>query len=306
MAKTLLLPRSTLASGPCSLCRCEGSGHLAWTNFNENAGWRDVIWTAEAWRAWPLRSPSPLFQLPNFTPHLIAFDWMHVKYLGHDQFTYGSVLSLLTKYVLTDEPHANLAKVWRDILSYYDTHAVPCRYRYLNKTSMYERVFPKYPKLRGKAAEVKYLAGPIYFVWHKYHSPHLRVHRQILLYLKLNLEIEEALILHKDEVALPREEAIEFKHKISTMLLLLTGIAEHFLEERLFNLTQKAHFLQHISLLTEFLNPRLAWCFQGEDMQRRMACLAKSSVNGLQPGQTIGKMFRRYRLALHLTLQDND
>ena len=40
--------------------------------------------------------------------------------------------------------------------------------------------------------------------------------------------------------------------------------------------------------------------------KRRKARLAKSSVNGLQPGQTIGKMFRRYRIALHLTLQDDD
>ena len=73
---------------------------------------------------------------------------MHVKYLGHDQFTYGSVLSLLTKYVLTGDQNANLARVWRNILGFYDTYAVPYQHRYLNKTSIFERV---HPKLRGKA-----------------------------------------------------------------------------------------------------------------------------------------------------------
>lgn len=36
-------------------------------------------------------------------------------------------------------------------------YKVPCRYRYLNRLSMFERKAPQYPKLRGKAAEIKYL-----------------------------------------------------------------------------------------------------------------------------------------------------
>ena len=80
--KALLLPRSTLASGPCSLCRCTGSGPLSWTDFRKTAGWRAVQWSAAAWRAWPDRSRSSLFEMRNFSPWLLALDWMHCKYLG--------------------------------------------------------------------------------------------------------------------------------------------------------------------------------------------------------------------------------
>jgi hypothetical protein len=84
------------------------------------------------------------------------------------------------------------------------------------------------------------------------------------------------------------------------MLLLLSNIAEHFIADKLFNLTQKSHFMQHISLLARFLSPRLTRCFMGEDMQRRISTLAEACVNCQRPGQTIGKMMVRYRIALHL------
>ena len=306
MNKTLLLPRSTLASGPCCLCRCVGSGPLTWMDFRPTAPWRGVLWKAYHWRLWPGRSPSPLFELlPHFSPWLISHDWLHCKYLGHDQLVYGSVLSLLVRHVLPgNNAQANLAQIWRDIQWHYSQYPVPVRFKYLNKLSMFERKHPAYPKLRGKGAEVKYLCGPLLYCWQKYHSEHLQVHRQILLYLQLNNEIEETLIVYRLETALPPAEADKFEHTVTTMLLLLSSIAEHFLAERLFNITQKAHFLQHLSLLSRFVSPRLTWCFQGEDMQKRMSCLAKTCVNGQRAGQTIGKMLARYRLALHLELSE--
>ena len=60
LTKALLLPRSTLASGPCSLCRCTGSGPYTWCDFRPTAAWRTVCWTAHGWRQWPGRSRSPL------------------------------------------------------------------------------------------------------------------------------------------------------------------------------------------------------------------------------------------------------
>ena len=82
--KALLLPRSTQEKGPCSLRRCRGKGAFTWSDFRRQAPWRQVQWTAQAWRNWPDRSPSILFTLENFSPWLIAMDLMHVKYLGHE------------------------------------------------------------------------------------------------------------------------------------------------------------------------------------------------------------------------------
>ena len=298
--KALLLPRSTQEKGPCSLRRCRGKGAFTWSDFRRQAPWRQVQWTAQAWRNWPDRSPSILFTLENFSPWLIAMDLMHVKYLGHDQQVYGSILTLLCSHILPGSAADNIKQIWKDIQAIYAEHNVPCRFRYLNRTSMYTRKAPQYPKLRGKAAEIKYLALPLYLIWQRYSKSNIFVHKQILLYLKLNLEAEELLAVHKGDLAFPPDAAKRFEQIIESMLLVLTAIAEHFLPDRLFNITQKAHFLQHISVLARFINPRLLWCFMGEDMQKRMSGLAKTCVNGLKPGQTSHKMLSRYRIALHL------
>ena len=300
LAKILALPKSTLEKGPCCLCRCRGKGPNTWMDFRDSAPWRDLQWSAVAWRAWPDRSPCPLFKEPGFSPWVIALDWMHCKYLGHDQLCYGSVLSLLTKHILPGDPSENIRQIWNDICYFYKEQSVPCRFRYLNRVSMFERKSPQYPKLRGKAAEIKYLCGPLLSVWQKYMNRRLKVHREIELYLTMNRDLEEILIVNRQDLALPEEDAKKFQHLCTGMLLLLSNIAEHFIADKLFNLTQKSHFMQHISLLARFLSPRLTWCFMGEDMQRRISTLAKACVNGQRPGQTIGKMMVRYRIALHL------
>ena len=270
--KVLGLPRSTLATGPCALCRCTGSGVNTWMDFRECAPWRLLQWTAHEWRNWDNRSQSPLFQFEGFSPFLISLDWMHCKYLGHDQQVYGSILSLLCRRVMPGDAVSNVKQLWNEIQAFYKDNNVPVRFRYLNRLSMFERKSPQYPKLRGKAAEVKYLAGALLCIWKKFHNPCFLVHRQIALYLKLNLEVEDLLTINKKELALPPDDAVKFEKTCTAMLLVLTQIAEHFIEDRFFNITQKAHFLQHISILSRFLSPRLTWCFMGEDMQKK--CLA--------------------------------
>lgn len=71
------------------------------------AGWRGVQWSAADWRAWAQPSRSILFEMPKFTLWLLALDWMHVKYLGHNQHV-GSILSHL-------KPPLLLHIAWRSI-----------------------------------------------------------------------------------------------------------------------------------------------------------------------------------------------
>ena len=118
---------------------------------------------------------------------------------------------------------------------------------------MFQRQAPQYPKLRRKAAEIKWLAGPMLFVWEKYQNQNLESHQKIHAYLKLNLEIETMLSDYKENMAFEPAVADSFEHACTAMLLILTSVAEHFLEQKLFNLTQKAHFMQHISMLARYL-----------------------------------------------------
>ena len=234
-------------------------------------------------------------------------DWMHAKYLGHDMMVYGSILSLLCNFVMVHmgTPLQCLQRIWQEIQVYYKRVSTPCRYRYLNKLSMFMRKAPQYPKLRGKAAEVKYLCGAMLHVFNKFHNPNVEVHRQALLYLKLNWQVEEMLVTFRDELSLPAAEAETFESLVNNMLLLLTAIASHLFGDKLFGITQKAHFIQHLAMLSRHLNPRVVWCFMGEDMQKRMSGLGKTCVKCQGPGQTIGKMHQRYRVALQLQLAEH-
>ena len=225
-----------------------------------------LVYTCLARR--PSRSPSPLFDLEYFSPWLISLDYMHCKYLGQSTEASSAFPAITCSQAIVMQISKWSGRISKPVNKRWGT---PCQFRYLNKVSMFQRKAPQYPKLRGKAAEIKYLCRPLHYVWKKYYNCNLEVHRKIELYLRLNVEVEEMLITYREELSLPLLEAKQFEDAFTAMLLLLTSIAEHFLVDRLFNITQKAHFLQHCSILSRFLNPRLTWCFQGEDMQKRVS-----------------------------------
>ena len=82
---------------------------------------------------------------------------------------YGSVLTLLVFHMLPETPEANLARIWQEIRAWYN--------RYLNKLSMFVRQ-SGFPKLRGKAAEIRYLAGPMLEVWRRRMNQGVQLHRR--------------------------------------------------------------------------------------------------------------------------------
>ena len=267
--------------------------------------WRATRWTKTDWHNWPGRSKCRLLYLPGASCWMLAYDWMHVKYLGTDMYQYGSIFAILVRFVLPNGPEDNLAVCWAFLKRYFKEHRTPSPYRYLNRLSMFIRARGRFPKLRGKAAEVKHLGPALLALWEEYMKPHLAVHRQIRLMLRANCRLEALLAEHKNEWALPTSAAIEFEETCSTMLLLQTQLAEHFLEdaEALFDITSKTHMLQEIAWLSKCLNPRLVWAFCGEDMMQKMQQIAQACTRGNTQGQTTIKMARHYRLGLHYLFQ---
>ena len=244
---------------PCSLCRCSLAGANSWSNFTPAAAWRTQCWTHRAWKRWDSRSKCPLFDL-NFVSALsIHLDYMHCKYLGVDQYTYGSVLALLCCKVMGGSPLQNLQAVWADIKVFYRENGTKVQYRHLNKLTMFLRQNGT-PKLRGKAGEIRHLAPALLHVWKKYMSPNLEVHIQIKLLLQFSVEMEQLITDCREDISFPPAEATKFARACEHMLTLHAALANHFAEEEtdLFTLTSKCHMLQHICLLARCVNPRLA------------------------------------------------
>ena len=300
-ASVLNLPRSTSASGPCALCRATKVGPCSWQDFRTSAAWRSSVWKASDWRSWSERSSCPLLQLPATSCWTVAFDWLHIKYLGLDQFLYGSIIYMIVFYILPGTPEVNMQSFWVLLQQQYSALAVASRYRYLNKLSMIVRKTGA-PKLRGKGAEIRHLSRPILNIWAANMNAALETHRKIHLMLKLNANAEQLLTEHREDFTLPRAAASKFQTCVDGLLMLQHELQEHFKDEdqRLFNVTEKSHFAQHCSILARHVSPRLVWCFSGEDQQRRVQELTQASVKGNGPGSALIKVATRYRMALHV------
>ena len=250
------------------------------------------------------QSSCPLFRLPFVTGVNVAYDWLHNKYLGTDQYLYGALLRLLCFHMLGGSPESNIQSFWQRLKHEYRQQGTPIRFRYLNSIKMFLKA--KGPaKLRGKGAEIKYLAAPFYAVWEHFKNPHLALHADISLLLKLNKLIEEILIEHRGDVSLG-DDAARFETAVNGFLCLQAKVAQHLDEsmgQTMMAITEKSHFLQHSAMLAKFISPRMVWVFSGEDQQRRVQTMGKASVKGLGPTQAVLKMMARYRMALHFQFQ---
>ena len=304
-ATVLDVARSTSVTAPCSRCRATKYGDMSWQDFRPTANWMSSAYSPAAWKALPAaeKSSCPLFYLPWTSICNLEYDYMHCKYLGVDRLLYSSVLYLMIFHVLTlGSPDANMAWLWSEIKRHYKAFEVHAHFQYLNKISMFWRAKTKSLSLRGKAAEIRSLARPLLAIWAAKMTPGIELHRKLHLLLKLNWRLEELLEVNKFEFAHAEADANAFRDAMTGFLLQKKELAQHFSdhEPKLFNYTEKSHFLQHLGLQAHCLNPRLVWCFSGEDMQRRVQRITAACARGQRPGQSEVKMCLRYRIALHL------
>ncbi|CAE7809930.1 unnamed protein product [Symbiodinium sp. CCMP2592] len=279
------LPNSRAVNGPCTLCAAQKFGPRSWMDFSPGAEWRQSCFTAEGWFESSQRTSCPLFSLPHVSGLNLAYDWMHCKYLGVDQYMYAALMVLLTHYVMLGAtPLENLRALWRDLKTEYERQQTPIRFRYLTSLRMFVRLRGS-PKLRGKAAEIKYLAGPFAAVWDMHKTAGVVLHDQISIMLRLNARIEEILLAHRGDISFGSDAGV-FKEALDGMLLLQYNISQELAASDpaiIMSITEKAHFLQHSSMLSHCLSPRLVWAFAGEDQQRRVQALGKASVRRLGP-----------------------
>lgn len=301
------LPNWSLVSGPCVYCKATATGANTWTDFRDIAPWRATCWSANEWRSWEGRSRCPLLSLPGTSCWSICYDWMHSKYLGMDMYLFGSVLAILVQMILPDSEQENLQAVWQFLKEHFRVNRTKSPFRYLNRLTMFIRR-GKFPKLRGKAAEVRHFGKALSALWMSKMNPLLELHRKISLMLRLNVQLEDMLTEYAEEFSLPAGPASDFEQACRSMLLLQNEIANHFIDEGLqyFDVTTKSHFVQHLSILSCHVNPRLIWAFRGEDQMKKLQTLAQSCTKGNTQAQTNLKMGRHYRLGLHLRFYDKE
>ena len=143
--------------------------------------------------------------------------------------------------------------------NFFRNNKTPTPFRYLTKLSMFIRSGGKYPKLRGKASEIRHFGKALLALWNQFSNQALLLHRRIALMLKHNVHLEDMITHHKEDFSLPPGPAQEFEETANGMLLLLTQIADHFVEEglKVFDITSKSHMLQELAILSRCINPKV-------------------------------------------------
>lgn len=127
-------------------------------------------------------------------------------------------------------------------------------------------------------------------------------HRQIRVALKASVAVEAVLDAYPRAPALPAEAVSDLSNAIAAFLTCGNALSSHYasLGQKLFNVTIKFHYLAHAAAQAHHLNPRLGWCYAGEDYMSKVKRTAASTMRGTAPHLVSAKMLRKYSLGMHL------
>ena len=277
------------ASEPCTWCSANTSTRL-WSDFRPGlSAWMPTTYTAEQYRATMGAALHKLYDLPGVTILTLWPDYMHCKFMGSDAYFYGSVLTIATFIVVhpaLDSFQARLDRVWSFCKEYWQTH--PCdpssRFRnmkigFFTKASRWRNTFPK---LKGRASEIKHLGLALAYAWEKIMDGSDPKHQSILLALQMSVKMDKLLDDHHEDIRLPDVVAADLCTAGFVFLDQFTCLANSYntMGNMLFNLTVKCHMLAHICLRCNQMNPRRAWCFSGERMMLLMRRIVQSCTRG--------------------------
>ena len=96
-----------------------------------------------------------------------------------------------------------------------------------------------------------------------------------------------------------------FKDAGFKYMILFNALGKYYSEEhvpamKLFDVTIKAHMLLHCILQAEFINPRIGWCYYGEDFMQKVQTLLKVFFLSNTPSRAMNETASRYSVALPL------
>ena len=164
-----------------------------------------------------------------------------------------------------------------------------------------------FPKLHTKAAETKGLVQPIAAVLKHFRE---EAQRQDAADMDLMLQVLEC-SFRIDEVVSGMEDfkvtSSQGKQLEDLVMQLNAGTArlcQIFMARGLylFNFVPKNHYLFHLAQLGRHMSPKLAWCYQGEDLMQKVKILAQGSFAGTPPRKLGNKILAKYSVGLACVL----
>lgn len=188
--------------------------------------------------------------------------------------------------------------------SQHKANRTTCRYNEL-RLSMFQKNGPNlFPVLKGKAAELRHFAPALLYAATAFLSDTRRHEKLMKTMLQLAVRMEVVLDQNAGSYALPDRAQKEFEHCASTFVQINSALGHHFHPQglRLFNHTIKFHYMSHLSLISRRVNPRIGWCYSGEDLMQRVKLVVAASQRGAGPSVVVPKAMLKYAQGLGMML----
>ena len=168
------------------------------------------------------------------------------------------------------------------------------------KLTMFQSGPGGYPRLKGKAAEIRHVLKPIMNVWEESCDPANVDHATVLLALQTSARMDEILDEYPSANVFPPAIGEEFFQNCVLHCQCQTKLS-NYMDIKSFNVTQKLHFLCHAGFRGKHMNPRKSWCFRGESFMMKIRKIGSACARGNDPMQSSGKIAEKLQVAMHLT-----
>ena len=113
--------------------------------------------------------------------------------------------------------------------------------------------------------------------------------------MKQSAEIEDILEANKTMFKLSEDCAVQLLSAVTDFLAFQTSLRNHFGNSRqLFHITIKSHYLLHIAIIGHYMNPRIGWCYSGEDMMGLFKKVIANSQRGVPMSQLSDRSMMKY------------
>ena len=205
---------------------------------------------------------------------------MHCKYLGSDQYFYGSVLHLIVTELLPHSPAENLVSVIECMKLIYKDQDTRCRFRTLT-LNMFKADLSGFPTLKGRGGELRDFGPVLREVWRHGMQSGVAWQQTVLDTLEASCTIDELLHIHRDEFAFEGSTYESFFTATSTYCQSMQSLYRQG-GRQVFNCTIKLHAVWHIGYNSKWENPRLSWCWMGEDFMNVCRTLLFSGSKGVK------------------------
>lgn len=293
---------------PCGLCAAD-RGARAWNNPLPTAEWRDTIYSLEEYKhRYCLPNCHPLNLFEGITAYTVYLDLLHVlDHKGVTSLIVGNILwSVIQHRELAGTQARTLTMINEEICAFYAARGVQNRLPELNIGNLIDvhNRATSHPVLHGpgiKAANSRSIVPYILELATRLDtgSPETRHRRKVVEWLDRLYTV-----LYAADMFLSDDQKAEVGHCVSRISLHFTWLAQNAISQGrvAWNMTPKLHYMMHLPLQADLLNPRFVQNYREESFVGRVAAIYRSCSSGPHWATVQARALRKYLTGLQVVL----